>query len=41
MRPSGTEPILRIFVESDSPENAQKKLTEGINLVNKGIKESC
>jgi len=41
IRPSGTEPILRIFVESDSPEKAQKMLKEGINLINKGIKDSC
>jgi phosphomannomutase len=35
LRGSGTEPILRIYAESNSPENAQKLLKEGVKLTTK------
>ncbi len=38
IRPSGTEPILRIFVEAKSVERANTMLKEGLSMVNKAIR---
>jgi phosphomannomutase len=34
-RPSGTEPLLRIYAEANDPERVKKLLAEGENLVNR------
>jgi len=38
IRPSGTEPIFRIFVEATTYEKAEKMMTEGKELVKKALK---
>ncbi len=38
IRPSGTEPIFRIFVEASSQERADQLLSEGKSLINLAIK---
>jgi phosphomannomutase/phosphoglucomutase len=35
IRPSGTEPIIRIFAESKTKERADALMNEGVELVNK------
>ena len=38
IRPSGTEPILRVFVEAKSVERANAVMKEGLSMVNKAIR---
>jgi phosphomannomutase/phosphoglucomutase len=38
IRPSGTEPIFRIFVEAKSVERANALMKEGLSMVNKAIR---
>jgi phosphomannomutase/phosphoglucomutase len=38
-RPSGTEPVFRVYVESDSPENAQSLLSLGKDLLYRSMYE--
>ena len=40
IRPSGTEPIFRIFVESADNEKVKKLLKQGLNLVNQALEKS-
>ena len=38
IRPSGTEPIFRIFVEAKSVEKADAMMDKGLKIVNKAIR---
>ena len=33
MRPSGTEPLIRVYAETPSPEKTEKLLSEALNLL--------
>ncbi len=40
IRPSGTEPIFRIFAEAKNQERAEELLQEGLNMVTRAEKLS-
>lgn len=40
IRPSGTEPIFRIFAEAKNQERAEELLQEGLNIVTRAEKLS-
>ena len=37
VRPSGTEPIFRVYAESKSPPRAEALLAEGIGMIQKAL----